>query len=226
MIAATALGAVAGLDRTAFGQTGLANPFVAACLSAWIAGAPVEGVWLGVALLLLSAPRIPVGERRIRDWTSAAVAAPWWAGPDAGAERWALALLLSIALAYLGGRAVDATRGLVGRWVEVWHEGGRPRQRATSLHLRCTALQALRGAVVVGVAVPVGSVLLDGITTRLPAAEATALARLWELAPIALLPLLWRFHGDLGRARQQWPALVLGLVLGSIVLLLATGVPG
>ncbi len=226
MIAATALGAVAGLDRTAFGQTGLANPFVAACLSAWIAGAPVQGVWLGVALLLLSAPRIPVGERRIRDWTSAAVAAPWWAGPDAGAERWALALLLSIALAHLGGRVVDASRGLVDRWVESWREGGRPRQGATPLHLRCTALQALRGAVVVGVAVPSGSLLLDGVAVRLPAAETAALARLWELAPIALLPLLWRFHGDLGRARQQWPGLVLGLVLGSVVLLLTAGVPG
>ncbi|HKK72224.1 MAG TPA: hypothetical protein VKA86_13480 [Candidatus Krumholzibacteria bacterium] len=225
MIAAAALGALAGLDRTAFGQTALANPFVAACLSAWIAGVPGQGVWLGIGLLLLSVARIPVGEQRVRDWTSAAVAAPWWAGPDAGPERWALALLLSVALAHLAGRIVGTTRAMVGRWVEDWRETDETSVGPTALHLRCTALHALRGGLVVGAAVPVGGAFLDLLVPRLDTAEVTALARFWELAPIALLPLLWRFHGDLGRARHQWSALLLGFAVGLALLVLGTEVP-
>ena len=224
MIAAAALGVIAGVDRTAFGQTGLGNPFVAACLSAWVAGATGEGVWLGIVLLLLSVARIPVGEQRVRDWTSAAVAAPWWAGPDAGPERWALALLLSLVLAHLAGRLVGMARAVAGRWVEDWRESDETKVGATALHLRCTALHALRGGLVVGAAVPAGAALLDLLVPRLGVAEATALARFWELAPIALLPLLWRFHGDMGRARHQWTALLVGFAVGLILLGLGTEV--
>lgn len=226
MIAAVVVGALAAVDRTAFGQTFLAHPVVVGSLSAALAGHSVDGARAAVVLALASIARVPVGEQHVRDWTTAAVVLPWWIGPQPEPGRWGAALLLSLAVVLIGGRAIEALRSLNARAIERWRcaPGAGRGEGAVRLHLGLASLHLLRGAIVVAVAVPVGRLCLDGVWTVLPAAETRALEWFWMLAPFALLPLLWRFQSGLGPGRGRWVALGVGL-LGTALVLGTTGGP-
>ena len=212
MTPAVLLGALAGGDRTAFGQTLLAHPAIAAALAGWAAGAPAEGVWLGVALTGLSTAQIPVGETRLRDWTSAAVAAPFLAvGGDTW--RWGAALLLSFGVAWIGGRAIGLVREVSRRRVaaakDLAEEGNL--EGLERLHGMLTVLHFVRGGVVVAAAVGLGRILLDAWAPSPP--EARLLESTWAVAPLAGVPILLRFQ--LGLASPRW--LAAGVVAGAAV---------
>jgi len=222
VIAGVVLGAVAGLDRTAFGQTLLAHPFVAANVSGWIAGSPDTGLRAGVLFWMLSAGRVPVGETRIRDWTTAAVVLPWCVPDTAPDAARGLVFLSTLVVALVGGAAIRGIRDVARRSIEGWRS--RPvigRGDPAALHLGLTSLHALRGAMLTALAIVIGRglVALDLTTPGTFLGEIMGVT--WALAPWALLPLLWRAHGDLGRSRAPWgwmvggavSALVLGLVL-------------
>lgn len=216
MLSAFVAGALAGADRTAFGQTLLAHPLVAAALAGWWVGDPLAGLWLGIVLHFWSCPQVPVGESRLRDWTSVAVALPFALGPAAPAEHWGLGLLFGSVSGFSGGVAVEAVRRVAGRAVERI----RPRiltgdlRGVERLHLGLGALEALRGGVVVLVTVALLQALVESVAPRLAPPERAALAVAWRLAPLAGLPLVFRFHADLGGRR--WVGL--GCCLGALVL--------
>lgn len=222
MIAGVLLGAVAGLDRTAFGQTLLAHPFVVANVSGWIAGAPDTGMRAGIVFWMLSAGRVPVGETRIRDWTTAAVVLPWCVPDTAPDAARGLALLSTLIVAFAGGAAIQGVREVARRAIDGWRS--RPvagRGDPAVLHLGLTSLHALRGAMLSALAIVLGRALVALDLTTSGPFFGEILGATWALAPWALLPLLWRAHGDLGRSRAPWAwmvggavsALVLGIVL-------------
>ncbi len=231
-----ALGGAAGLDRTAFGQTLLSHPAVAASLAGWIVGAPAQGAWVALSLTLLSASHVPVGAERLRDWTSAAVAACFGAAGQRESWAWGAALLLSLLLANAGGMLIAATRAASASVVEGVRtrlEGGANRGQggapsagsggglgpagaggdlgvAERAHVACAALHLLRGAVTAGLGAWGIAWALGRLGPRMPEPERAALAGFWTLAPVLGLPLALRLH--LRLARPGW--LALGLALG------------
>lgn len=210
MIAATLLGAAAGGDRTAFGQTFLAHPLVGASLAGWLAGAPAEGVWMGTALSIWSAPRLPVGEARLRDWTSAAVAGPFLVPSEAREALWGASLLATLLVALVGGRLIEVVRGIAARGDQAVDRsvGDGDLGRLQAVHLVLTALHFARGGVVVLAAVLLGRLLLGTLPGRLGEPEVLILTWTWRLAPAAGLPILLRFHAR--GARPQWLAAGIG----------------
>ena len=205
MIAGVALGAAAGLDRTAFGQTLLAHPFVATLVSGLLAGNATESVPAALVLWMLSVSRVPVGETRVRDWTSAAVAIPWCVRGTSDPAAWAVAAGVVVLVALAGGRAVEGVREIARGSIDRWR-GTPPQDRRgpLRLHLGLTALHAARGALVVAVGIVIGRSAVDRALAALPAGTSGVLAEIWALAPLALLPLLWRVHAGWGRPRRQW----------------------
>jgi mannose/fructose/N-acetylgalactosamine-specific phosphotransferase system component IIC len=211
VITATLLGAAAGGDRTAFGQTFLAHPLVSASVAGWLVGAPAEGVWLGIALTAWSTPRLPVGETSVRDWTSAAVAGPFMVGPAGEEAAWGASILLGVAVAVLGGRVIGLVRNLAVRGDRAVEASARDGNlaRLERVHLTLAALHFARGGLVVLGASLLGRWVLAEKVALLGPPETVVLGWTWRLAPVAGLPILLRFHRG---PKTRW--LVAGVTLG------------
>jgi mannose/fructose/N-acetylgalactosamine-specific phosphotransferase system component IIC len=69
-----ALGLVAALDTTAFGQFMVGQPIVTGWLAGWIAGDPLAGIFMGATLQLLWSRLAPVGAAAYPDVGPATVA--------------------------------------------------------------------------------------------------------------------------------------------------------
>jgi len=194
MIPLVAVAAAVGIDRTAFGQTMLAHPLVAATLGGWLAGAPAEGFWLGATLTLLSLAHVPVGETRLRDWSNLSLAGGYALAGRSPAEAGAILLVL-VLLARPAGHAILAVRAFTLRLresVDPVLAAGR-HDGLPWIQLLGLLAHALRGIVVTALAV----FLLDAAADRVGALDARlgeGLARLWALAAILGVPLLYRLH--------------------------------
>lgn len=225
MLAVVSLfGGLCGLDRTAFGQTLLAHPMIAAALAGALVGDAGAGLWAGFTLTALSARVLPVGERSIRDWTSAAVVLGAVAGSvEDGAVRGS-ALLLAPWIAWLGGRWIHRVRGLAARVLAA--RRARPASQVLEglefEHLRLTSLHGIRGALLVGCCTWLATAFLPPLVERLGAPERAALDGLWKVAPLAALPLLLRFHVEPGRL---WPYVALGALAGLVISWWGGGIP-
>lgn len=212
---AVALGAAAGADRTAFGQTLLSHPAVAAALAGWAVGAPREGAWLGVALTLLSTPHVPVGRERLRDWCSAAIAACCAAGPEREPWVWGAALALSLLVARGGGLLIAALRRLNARLVDALGAPVSPAAPSMSklerVHLACGAMELVRGGLVALVAAGAIAAALAWLEPLLAGPERRALSAFWTLAPLVGLPLALRLRSGGVPHRWLWPGVAVGL---------------
>jgi hypothetical protein len=216
LAAVTVLGGACGLDRTAFGQTLLAHPMIAATLAGALAGDVGAGVYAGIALTSVSAPVLPVGERSLRDWTSAAVVLGAMAGHLHGAAERGAALLAVLLVARFGGTAIHAVRARAAALLSArrMRPGVEQLEGIEVEHLGLASLHLVRGALLTGACVALGSELLPRGVGSLGEPERLALARLWMVAPLAGLPLLLRFHSGPGRL---WPHVGAGLILGLAV---------
>ncbi len=202
LIAAT-LGALAGGDRTAFGQTLLAHPIVAGSLAGWCAGASGPGVWLALGITCIAAARVPVGEARVRDWTSAAIVGPFVAGE--AAWTWGFALLLASVVASAGGRAIEAVRELARRRdlrLEAAVDAGDLRALERT-HTGLVVAHFVRGGLVTLAAVLVGRACLAWISPRVDPATGQILAFIWWLTPAMGLPILLRFQLSVGSSTRN-----------------------
>jgi mannose/fructose/N-acetylgalactosamine-specific phosphotransferase system component IIC len=211
---AAVLGAAAGVDRTAFGQTLLSHPAVVASLAGWAVGAPREGAWLGVALTLVSTPHVPIGRERLRDWSSAAIAACCAAGGHDEPWAWGAALALAIGVAVAAGGAVSAVRQVAARVTDRLRaqaaQGVYEPGRLERWHLACGGLELLRGAGVAAVASWAIDAVLTAATPVLAGPERTALAAFWKVAPLAGLPLALRLRTADAPRGWLWPGVLLG----------------
>lgn len=103
-----ALGAVLGLDYIVIGQTLLAQPAISGPIVGMALGEPMLGIWAGLTVQLLWAGRLPVGAYVPPNSCVAAVftvgAAALMPGTVAPAYRAVLAGLLTLPVAYAGGR--------------------------------------------------------------------------------------------------------------------------
>lgn len=156
-----ALSAWAALDGAAFGQFLVSRPLVVGVLTGVILGDPVTGGLVGGVLELLFLARIPVGATRLPEPGPAAIpavalVASWPASTDGGPEGaglFAMAVVLGVAAAWVGGRTVTGQRRMNGRLVERARRKARSAGTAAAQarHLAAAiraslALDALRGA--------------------------------------------------------------------------------
>lgn len=221
MIWPLALGGLAGVDRTAFGQTMLAHPVVCGTLAGWVSGDPAHGLRAGIVLGMLAARRSPIGGAGpIRDWTSAAIVIPFALGSGAAGWQWGLGLVFAVAVALGGGWAIQAVRAVAARREPAVLEAAGagalgPLERH---HLTLLGLHFLRGALVVALAAPLLARLAYGLRWSGPEQSASAL--IWGFAPVSGAAVLLLAHL---RHSGRWPVLTGALAASALLLLARVG---
>lgn len=217
MIAAVALGGLVGADRTAFGQTSLADPLLAAILAGLLTGDAAAGLAVGIPLTLFALAAPPIGNPRPLDWSSGAVVGGAWAGITPGPEGTGAALLLALAFAWVGSVSIQGIRGVAQRWLgepeRVLSAGGLAEVRRR--HLALAGLHLVRGAAVVALGILLGEPWMD-LVERAPVPERAALGWLAATAPLLALPTLLRAAAQ-GVARG-WVMVGCALAFAGLVL--------
>ncbi|TVP76944.1 MAG: hypothetical protein EA352_04645 [Gemmatimonadales bacterium] len=176
LTALLALGAWATLDTTSLGQTLVCRPLVGGTLAGAIVGDPVAGALAGGLLELLVLGALPVGAVRLPEPGAAGVVAGAVAAlpstpvlpPDPGLPggTLALALVLGVALAWVGGWSQSLLREGNLRRLEaaVRRAGGGAAGLALGrLHARCLLADAGRGVLLTGGGLLVAWALVWGV---------------------------------------------------------------
>jgi mannose/fructose/N-acetylgalactosamine-specific phosphotransferase system component IIC len=191
------LGAVLGLDTVSFPQAMLSRPLVSATLGGALVGSPGSGLLMGAVLELIALETLPFGASRYPEWGSASVIGGALFGssahPAAGAMT--LALLASLATAWVGGWTMVRLRQRNGRWAAKAQPALDAGARGTvmSLQLRGLTADLVRGAVLTAIAAAVfvplneASLALWSVDARVSSAVAigtalsVAVAASWKL---------------------------------------------
>ncbi len=218
MIAALALGGVAGIDRTAFAQTMFAHPVVCGTLAGWVAGDPVSGLRLGIVYGMFSSRRSPIGgEGLVADWSSAAIAVPLALGGSAAGWQWGLGLVAGLAIALGGGRLIHLLRRHAATREPVIAEAAANADlaRIEREHLALLGLHFLRGAIWVTLAAfLIGRLAFD---VRWSGPEQAAALMIWGFAPLigatVLVHAHWRHAG--------WQPVGFGVVAAALLIAVA-----
>jgi mannose/fructose/N-acetylgalactosamine-specific phosphotransferase system component IIC len=108
------LGALSGLDVVAFPQAMLSRPIVAATAAGALAGNPLGGLTIGVALEFFALEAMPFGSSRYPEWGSAAVIGGVLFGrvEDGTAGAMTVAVLIALIAAGIGGTSMHLLRRL------------------------------------------------------------------------------------------------------------------
>jgi mannose/fructose/N-acetylgalactosamine-specific phosphotransferase system component IIC len=220
MISAAVLGAVAGADRSAYGQTMLAHPIVCGTLAGWIAGDPSSGLRLGIVYGMLASRRAPIGGAGpVLDWTSPSIAVPIALGSAASGWQWGLGLTAGVLFALLGGRLIRLVRAFAARREGALEAAARSGDldRIEHHHLNFLGLHLLRGAI----AALLGAGLVSRLAfdVRWTGPEQSAAAMVWGFAPIAAAVVLLDAH----RRHAGWAPVGFGAA-AAILLVLWIGV--
>lgn len=153
-----ALGGIAAVDGTTFGQFMISRPLVSATLGGWMVGAPAQGAMIGMMLEIFQLTVLPVGAARYPEAGPAAVAggAVFASGP-AGAGALLVTIVATLVLEWAGGESVRHLRRANGRLLRT-----APPTSALALerrHLGAILIDFARGALLVSA----GLLLLIGV---------------------------------------------------------------
>lgn len=205
-------GVVVALDLVTGPQVMLTRPIVAGPVAGWIMGDAAAGVAVGVVLELCALEIMPFGGSRYPDYGLGAVVGGAIAAGAPGVMGVGIAVGVGFVVAYLGELGVDAVR----RWntmdvaahaAELAAGDARTVRR---LHYRGIARDALRGGLLVALALPVIALIRNGATLPLRGAVGTSAVVLGVAAGTAGTSLV-RARG--GTVRGSW-FVGLGLIGG------------
>jgi len=163
-----ALAVLLGLDRTAFLQSMVSRPLVAAPLTGWLLGIPLAGLQVGMLLELLWLGRLPVGTVVPPDDTQVAIGATLLALTLErlldlhGMPAIILCVLVAVPLGQFGRYADQRARqanNRLARQAEAAAAAGDSRQ-IEWLHLSGTGHFALSGLITCAAIVTIGTLLL------------------------------------------------------------------
>jgi PTS system mannose-specific IIC component len=215
------LGGLVGQDATSFPQVMISRPLVAGTLTGLLLGQPAEGAMLGAILEILDLGILPVGAARYPDSGTATVAAvaAYNSVPLHALDPGILLLAVMFGLAWetVTGTSTVWLRRVNERLVlstPRWH--GRPGRALERLHLTSMLLDFLRAGGLAATGALLGSWLLRPAAGRWLLGSEVAAATLTIAAAAVLGALVSIFGGW----RERHRALLLGLVCGSILLLL------
>jgi mannose/fructose/N-acetylgalactosamine-specific phosphotransferase system component IIC len=210
------LGGVLGLDVVSFPQAMVSRPIVAATLSGAFVGEALSGLLIGVMLELIALDTLPLGASRYPEWGSASVVggALFASHPAHPSGALAVAVLGTLAVAWIGGWSMVKLRGQNARWARRRRDALTAGSRGAVVSLQLFGMTAdlVRGALLTAVAyatlLPLvrAAVGVWGVDARLSRAVVVGVA-ITVAAGAA-----WRiFHLTLG---VRWTFLV-GLAVGT-----------
>lgn len=215
------LGGLVGLDATSFPQVMISRPLVAGALTGLLYGQPAEGAMVGAILEIFDLGILPVGAARYPDSGTATVAAvaAYSSIPLHALDPGVLLLTVIFGLAWetVTGTSTVWLRRLNERLVlstPRWH--GRPGLALERLHLTSMVLDFLRAAVLAVGGAALGTLVLQPAAGRWLLGSELAAAAITIAAAAVLGALVSIFGG--WRERQR--ALLLGMLCGSLLLLL------
>ena len=209
------LGGVLGLDVVSFPQAMISRPVVAATLGGAFAGDAGSGLLIGAALELVALDTLPLGASRYPEWGSASVVggALFAAQPSHPSGAMAVAVLGTLAAAWVGGWTMVKLRGQNARWARQRRDAIAAGSRDAVVGLQLLGLTAdfFRAALFTTIAYAVlaptlrAAVGVWGIDAR------TSRAVIVAVAVTVAASAAWRiFHSTLG---VRWTFLA-GLAVG------------
>jgi mannose/fructose/N-acetylgalactosamine-specific phosphotransferase system component IIC len=214
------LGGVAGVDATSLAQTMVSRPFIAATLTGVLAGRPEEGAILGAMLELFALVILPVGAARYPESGTAAVAATAaYMGSTAlmSPAVMLIAVLFALVWERIAGWSVILDRRFNEQFVALAPlSGPNPDRELERRHLTAITVDFIRAFAITAAGATVGTLALRSV------------AQLWSMnaviAPAILSIGLSCMAGAalplFGGVRARKVALLVGIVCGSLVLLL------
>jgi len=150
------LGAVLGLDVVSFPQAMISRPIVAATFAGAFVGHAGLGLIAGAALELIALETLPFGASRYPEWGSASVVggAIFAAQPNGTAGALCVAVLASLATAWIGGWTMHVHRQSIARWARRLRKGLDSGSSRTVVGLQLFGLTSdlIRGLLLTGVA--------------------------------------------------------------------------
>jgi PTS system mannose-specific IIC component len=209
------LGGVLGLDVVSFPQAMISRPVVAATLGGAFAGDAGSGLLIGAALELVALDTLPLGASRYPEWGSASVVGGALFASHAAHPpgAMAVAVLGTLAAAWIGGWTMVKLRGQNARWARQRRDAIAAGSRDAVVGLQLLGLTAdfFRAALFTAIAYAVlaptlrAAVGVWGIDAR------TSRAVIVAVAVTVAASAAWRiFHSTLG---VRWTFLA-GLAVG------------
>jgi mannose/fructose/N-acetylgalactosamine-specific phosphotransferase system component IIC len=214
------LGGVAGVDATSLAQTMVSRPFIAATLTGVLAGRPEEGAILGAMLELFALVILPVGAARYPESGTAAVAATAaYMGSTTimSPAVMLIAVLFALVWERIAGWSVILDRRFNEQFVALAPlSGAHPDRELEWRHLAAISVDFVRAFAITAAGAAVGTLALRSV------------AQLWSMnaviAPAILSIGLSCMAGAalplFGGVRARKVALLVGIVCGSLILLL------
>jgi PTS system mannose-specific IIC component len=119
------LGALFGLDVVSFPQAMISRPIVAATVGGAFIGHASAGLFAGAALELIALETLPFGASRYPEWGSASVVggAIFASQPNGRSGALAVAVLASLATAWIGGWTMHVHRQMIALWAKRLRKG-------------------------------------------------------------------------------------------------------
>jgi mannose/fructose/N-acetylgalactosamine-specific phosphotransferase system component IIC len=207
------LGGVLGLDVVSFPQAMISRPIVAATLGGAFAGDAAGGLLIGAVLELIALDTLPLGASRYPEWGSASVVggALFASHPSHPSGAMAIAVLGTLATAWIGGWTMVKLRGQNARWARQRRDALAAGSADAVIGLQLLGLTAdlLRAAVFTAIAYAIlsptarAAIGVWGIDTRLSravvvgAAITVAAAAAWKIFH-STLGVRWTFLAGLG----------------------------
>ncbi len=144
------LGVWVALDGTSLGQFMVSRPLVAGTLAGFVLGDPGTGLLVGAILEVAHLGDLPAGGARLPEPGPGAVPAVWLAVAAGGGTGVAAGVALGAAWSLLGGASLVLLRRLNGRLTRTVADGSSDPRGLALRFWGCLALDAGRGAILVG----------------------------------------------------------------------------
>lgn len=138
------MGGLLGLDVVSFPQAMLSRPIVACTITAGFLGAGLEGLLLGVLVEAFALETLPVGASRYPEWgSSSAVGGALVASSSAVTDgAMLLAVIATLATAWVGGWSMVQLRRLNARWAGRRHDAVAAGDRDVVVGLQVAGMSA------------------------------------------------------------------------------------
>lgn len=215
---ASLLGGVLGLDVVSFPQAMLSRPLVAATIAGALLGEPERGLALGAFLECFALETLPVGASRYPEWGSSSVVGAVLAShADAsGAGALLLAVIGTVAWAWVGGWSMVQLRRLNAVWARRRHEAVARGSRRTIVGLQLYGMTAdlVRGAAMTASGITIGVPIVRAAIPHWSVSDMASLAVLMVLAGIVAISAIHTVFHTVPGARWY---LLGGLVIGTLL---------
>lgn len=193
----------------------IARPLVAGPVAGLVLGDPVNGMWVGVVLEVLTLYQLPIGASRHWDTGPASIAAvTTLVAMSGGAERLLIAAMLGALVGWAGSWSIHMLRHLNSRFVVVGEEVSADPALAAVGHITALGLDFARAVALT----LVGLLASSALAHWLPAGPTAAWAAGLLLLACVSLAMGADVRAMVGGRRILWPFGVAAVVSGIVVL--------